>query len=171
MRTNRILEDPGHTTLARAKAKASDVVVEDDSVGPVRPSISSYFLRRQFHRRSPIGEDTGKLRAGAPVAVRRYGQTESVATAPIGGSLAEGCHPAKQRLSAVEIEIAAAATPAENEASAARPVLRLANLSMSFGGVQALDRVSLQVGRGEVHGLLGQNGSGKSTLIKILSGF
>jgi len=69
----------------------------------------------------------------------------------------------------VEIEIAAA--PAGKEASEARSVLRLANLSKSFGGVQALDRVSLQVGRGEVHGLLGQNGSGKSTLIKILSGF
>src|SRR5262245_34804695 len=82
MRTNRILEDPGHPTLARAKAKASDVIVEHDSVGPVRPSISSYFLRRQFHRRSPIGEETGKKRAGAPVAVRRYGQTESLAAAP-----------------------------------------------------------------------------------------
>ena len=71
----------------------------------------------------------------------------------------------------METEIAAAATPAENDVSAARPVLRLANLSKSFGGVQALDRVSLQVGRSEVHGLLGQNGSGKSTLIKILSAF
>ena len=69
----------------------------------------------------------------------------------------------------MEIEIAAA--PAGNDASEARPVLRLTNLSKSFGGVQALDRVGLQVGRGEVHGLLGQNGSGKSTLIKILSGF
>jgi ribose transport system ATP-binding protein len=69
----------------------------------------------------------------------------------------------------VEIEIAA--TPAGNDASEARPVLRLTNLSKSFGGVQALDRVDLQVGPGEVHGLLGQNGSGKSTLIKILSGF
>ena len=51
----------------------------------------------------------------------------------------------------MEIEIAAA--PAGKDASEARSVLRLANLSKSFGGVQALDRVSLQVGRGEVHGL------------------
>ncbi len=57
------------------------------------------------------------------------------------------------------------------DAAAARPILRLTNLSKSFGGVRALDRVSLSVGHGEVHGLLGQNGSGKSTLIKILSGF
>ena len=36
--------------------------------------------------------------------------------------------------------------------------------------VRVLDQISLDVGFGEVHGLLGQNGSGKSTLIKILGG-
>jgi ABC-type sugar transport system ATPase subunit len=43
-------------------------------------------------------------------------------------------------------------------------------LSKSFGGVQALQDVSLAVSAGEVHGLIGSNGAGKSTLIKILSG-
>lgn len=50
------------------------------------------------------------------------------------------------------------------------PLLRMTDISKSFPGVKALDRVSLEVGPGEVHGLLGENGAGKSTLIKILSG-
>lgn len=45
------------------------------------------------------------------------------------------------------------------------------HLSKTFGGVRALDNVSMDVSRGEVHGLVGENGSGKSTLIKILVGY
>jgi ribose transport system ATP-binding protein len=40
-----------------------------------------------------------------------------------------------------------------------------------FAGVQALARASLEVGKNEVHGLIGQNGAGKSTMIKILTGY
>ncbi len=44
-------------------------------------------------------------------------------------------------------------------------------MSMTFGGQRALDKVSMSIRRGEIHGLVGQNGCGKSTLIKILCGF
>jgi ABC-type multidrug transport system ATPase subunit len=43
-------------------------------------------------------------------------------------------------------------------------------VSKDFGNVRALDKVTLQVPRGEIFGLLGPNGSGKSTLIRILCG-
>jgi ribose transport system ATP-binding protein len=45
------------------------------------------------------------------------------------------------------------------------------DMSMTFGGQRALDKVSMSIRRGEVHGLVGQNGCGKSTLIKILAGY
>ncbi|MBO0346361.1 ATP-binding cassette domain-containing protein [Roseibium limicola] len=44
------------------------------------------------------------------------------------------------------------------------------DMSISFGGVRAVDNVSVDLYPGEVVGLLGHNGAGKSTLIKILSG-
>lgn len=50
------------------------------------------------------------------------------------------------------------------------PLVQLKDISISFGGIRAVDHVSLDLYPGEVVGLLGHNGAGKSTLIKILAG-
>ncbi|MHC1785227.1 MAG: sugar ABC transporter ATP-binding protein [Anaerolineaceae bacterium] len=49
-------------------------------------------------------------------------------------------------------------------------ILKIKDVSKAFPGVKALDRVSLEVFKGTIHGIVGENGAGKSTLMKILSG-
>ena len=50
------------------------------------------------------------------------------------------------------------------------PLVEMRGVSVAFGGVHAVDDVSVDLFAGEVVGLLGHNGAGKSTLIKVLSG-
>jgi D-xylose transport system ATP-binding protein len=58
------------------------------------------------------------------------------------------------------------ATPART----GTPLVELRDISIAFGGIRAVDHVSVDLYPGEVVGLLGHNGAGKSTLIKCLSG-
>ncbi len=55
-------------------------------------------------------------------------------------------------------------------AVASEPLIRVRELSKTFGSNRALDRVSLEIFPAEVVALLGANGAGKSTLVKILAG-
>ncbi len=50
-------------------------------------------------------------------------------------------------------------------------ILQTKNLVKSFGGVHAIDHLSINIVEGQITGLVGPNGSGKTTLINVLSGF
>jgi ABC-type branched-subunit amino acid transport system ATPase component len=49
--------------------------------------------------------------------------------------------------------------------------LELENLTMQFGGLTAVNSISISVKKGEIHGLIGPNGSGKTTIFNMLSGY
>src|SRR5919197_5710238 len=60
-------------------------------------------------------------------------------------------------------------TQGSNGRADAGRVLRLAGVTRRYGGVRAVDDVSLEVGHGERHVIIGPNGAGKTTLFKLIS--
>jgi branched-chain amino acid transport system ATP-binding protein len=50
------------------------------------------------------------------------------------------------------------------------PILEVRNVTMKFGGVTAIDKLSFTVERGEIYGLIGPNGAGKTTIFNIITG-
>ncbi len=50
------------------------------------------------------------------------------------------------------------------------PIISVRELSKSFGGFKAVDRISFEVARGEIFGFLGANGAGKTTAMRMLCG-
>ena len=61
------------------------------------------------------------------------------------------------------------AMPAEARAPAATPLLELRQLSVRFGGIEAVRQLDLRVQRGELVALLGANGAGKTTTLRAIS--
>jgi ABC-type branched-subunit amino acid transport system ATPase component/ABC-type branched-subunit amino acid transport system permease subunit len=108
----------------------------------------------------PLGTVPSLIRLAA--RIRRAlpvpgGRPDAAATAPITGTAAGG--------SVLLPEADGRREPVSDE-----PILVVHDLGVRFGGLKALDQVSLEVRRGEVLGVIGPNGAGKTTLINVLSG-
>src|SRR5262249_34132299 len=62
-----------------------------------------------------------------------------------------------------------AAAPAAAEAGSAPPLIEARGLSISFGGIKAVDDVTFSVAKGEIFAIVGPNGAGKSTIFNLIS--
>ena len=49
------------------------------------------------------------------------------------------------------------------------PILQVKEVTKTFGGIIALNRVSFEVGKGEILGIIGPNGSGKTTVVNCIT--
>ena len=78
--------------------------------------------------------------------------------------------PSESELGLAALDVPGTGRP-HPDTTAAAPVLVVRDLSVSFGGVHALQNVDLEVGQGELVGLIGPNGAGKTTLIDAVTGF
>jgi simple sugar transport system ATP-binding protein len=67
--------------------------------------------------------------------------------------------------------MSAAGAAAPGGAPGAAPAIALRGIEKRFGAVRANRAVDLDIGRGSIHGIVGENGAGKSTLMKILYGY
>jgi branched-chain amino acid transport system permease protein len=78
--------------------------------------------------------------------------------------------PALPRIPVSAASSEAAAAVARRAASGA-PLLQLDGVVRAFGGLKAVDGVSLSVAEGAIHGIIGPNGAGKTTLFNVINGF
>ncbi|WP_428249541.1 ABC transporter ATP-binding protein [Ferrovibrio sp.] len=67
--------------------------------------------------------------------------------------------------------LAAAAIPASGQRNSNDPVIELRHVELSFGGIKALQDVSLTARRGEITAIIGPNGAGKTSVFNTISGF
>jgi ABC-type branched-subunit amino acid transport system ATPase component/MFS family permease len=140
--------------LRRIHASGTTIVLVEQSVN-VALTIAQRAVFMEKGRVVFEGDAADVLQRGDLARSVFLGQSRAASSGSLGGMRAA----------------AAARSDGWGDDAEREELLRVDGLSVRFGGVSAVDDVSIRVGRGEIVGVIGPNGAGKSTLFDAVSGF
>jgi len=115
-------------------------------------------------RAAELAEATGDSALGATAAVAAV--EVDVVAEPIDEETASDGKVAREHVAGLLAEV-----QSDRRAEGAAPVVELRHVRMEFGGVTAINDVSVEVRRNEIFGLIGPNGAGKTTIFNCITGF
>jgi branched-chain amino acid transport system ATP-binding protein len=152
-------------------AKGTTIIIVEQSVNvALTLAETAYFMEKgQIRFSGPTADLLDRPDILRSVFLGHAAPAEAGSTPELGSPATNG---SATNGSAPDVVLTSEPSPnGRAEGEAPRGLLEVDHVSVSFGGIRAVDEVSLSVGNREIVGIIGPNGAGKTTLLDMISGF